>query len=327
MAGRVVSGGGGPSVSPPVASGSSAPKVDFGQMLKRIQAAQSTLPAPKKRPFGGTSLSTARAPKKSQKSNPTTAVDWPSKFRALREHPQSPQWVVGIDMSLTNPGLCLLNPHLQLIHLFAFRNRQKERNGQATVNCPNSLFHGWLVRTTVIEEWPDPEGTFPFHLPRLARYETRIQSLLGLIGENRPEQPMVVGLEHYAFAAGATRGDSTLKELGGILRRQLCHMKHRVLEIVPSQVKRIFCQKGDAKKKDMYRAYRDLYHLPDLMALLHIQPGDTSLVAEPPKKKKKPAKAPLKTASVPKDPDDVPHPVEDLVDALAVALSVIAKTY
>lgn len=282
-------------------------------------------PKKKKRPFGSTSLnaSTLTSTKKSKKSSVT--VDWPSKFRGLQQHRlSSPQCVVGIDMSLTNPGLCLLHPQLRLIRLFAFRNRIKETNGLARVTCPESVFYGWVVRTTVIEEWPDPEQSFPFSLPRLSRYETRIQSLLGLIGPQDTRAPMVVGLEHYAFAANATRGDSILKELGGILRRQLCHLGHQVVEIVPSQVKRLFCQKGDAKKKDMYRAYLDMYRLPDLCALLNL-----SVVDDP--EPKKVTKKAMALAAAPKKPkvchDTVPHPIEDMVDALAVALSVIAKLY
>jgi len=306
-------------------NGSATPKpvLNFARMLQRIEAAPVPPSAATKRPFGGTKLSlTSPTPKKTKTSKKSpVAVNWAQKFEALRRAPQPWQWIIGIDMSLTNPGLCLLNPQLRLIHLFAFRNRIKETNSQTLVISPESVFHQWVLRTTVIEEWPDPEQTFPFSLPRLARYEARIQSLLGLIGENH-QGTTLVGLEHYAFAAGATRGDSTLKELGGILRRQLCHMKHRVVEIVPSQVKRIFCQKGDAKKKDMYRAYRELYHLPDLMQLLNIRASEPTA---PAKKKQKTSRASKASPRAPKSIDDVSHPVEDMVDALAVAMAVIAK--
>lgn len=320
-----------PSVPGPVgtasvggSNGSLTPKpgLNFARMLQRIEAAP-VPPLATKRPFGGTKLSlTSPAAKKTRTSKKTSvAVDWAQKFEALRRAPQPWHWIIGIDMSLTNPGLCLLNPQLRLIHLFGFRNRIKETNSQTLVNCPESVFHQWVLRTTVIEEWPDPEQTFPFSLPRLARYEARIQSLLGLIGHNHQGRT-IVGLEHYAFAAGATRGDSTLKELGGILRRELCHRNHRVIEIVPSQVKRIFCQKGDAKKKDMYRAYRELYRLPDLMQLLNIRASEP---LAPRKKKQKTSPAAAVSPRVPKTVEDVSHPVEDMVDALAVALAVIAK--
>lgn len=290
------------SVSAATLSPSKPARFDFSKMFQRLEAAAA---------LAGPSRSVSKSRQAPRSKKLSLNVDWARKFDALRRAPQPCQWVVGLDMSLTNPGLCLLNPHLRVIHLFAFRNRKKETNSQTWVNCPESVFHRWLVRTTVIEEWPHPEVTFPFSLPRLARYETRIQSLLGLIGDNR-HGATVVGLEHYAFAAGPTRGDSTLKELGGILRRQLCHLGHRVIEIVPSQVKRIFCQKGDAKKKDMYRAYRELYRLPDLLPLMNIRSDDAD--APPPRKR-------VRTTPV----NEVPHPVEDLVDALAVALAVIAK--
>jgi Holliday junction resolvasome RuvABC endonuclease subunit len=127
----------------------------------------------------------------------------------------------------------------------------------------------------------------------MARYETRIHSLLGIIGVNE-NNSVKLGIEHYAYSAGGTHSDSTLKELGGILRRQLCHSKHNIVEIVPSQVKRIFAQQGNAKKNDMYKAFLDIYKLPDLRPLMNVDIRK-----------------------------NIMHPIDDMVDAFAVAMSVL----
>jgi Holliday junction resolvasome RuvABC endonuclease subunit len=203
---------------------------------------------------------------------------------------QKHEWIVGIDMSLTNPGLCRLCPRLRMIHLYAFRNRIKEQNTLTLIRTPGSVFDGWVLQTTVLEEWP--ENTYQFSLPRMERFVTRVQTLTGLIGTEKT----IVGIENYAFAANATRGDCILKELGGILRCELCKLGHEIVEIVPSQVKNLFCQKGSATKKDMYAAFVNQYKLPDIASLIM---SNQKRVES--------------------------HPVEDMVDAFAVAVSVMMK--
>lgn len=202
---------------------------------------------------------------------------------------QKHEWIVGIDMSLTNPGLCRLCPSLRRIHLYAFRNRVKERNTLTIVQSPGSAFDGWVLQTTVIEPWPD--SPFGSSLPRMDRFVSRVQSLVSLIGTEKT----IVGIENYAFSVDPTPGDCLLKELGGILRYELCRLGHEIIEIVPSQVKAMFCKKGNATKQDMYAAFLNQYKLPDFAALMTTGKRINS------------------------------HPVEDMVDAFAVAVCVMMK--
>lgn len=291
--------------------------LDLGALLKKVEQAQ----AQKKRPKLGTKSPAKRRKKVADRPLPTPAsmcTLWSSRLQSLKST------IVGIDMSLSNPGLCILDPFLRTIHLWCFRNRVKDSNGMMMVRCPESVFCGWLFQVTIIEEWPESKG---FSLPRFARYEARVQALMAILRQHRSKT--IVGIEHYAFSVTATRGDSTLKELGGILRRELCYAGYPIVEIVPSQVKRIFCDKGDAKKKDMYKAYSDLYKLPDLFIMMSIKRGvDTNGGLETVAKKKKTkttSEKPQKTPRKKRAADDIPHPIEDMVDALGVVMAVIYK--
>lgn len=221
------------------------------------------------------------------KLNSSKLTKWMSLLRRLSKI------VYGIDMSLTNPGLCIINPHRQLVQLFCFRNRKCERPGQKLVDSPQSPFFGWLLEAVVLQDAPLPPDPT---LPRIARYEGRIRTLMALIGNNLNDSKRV-GIEAYSYQSAPTEGDTMLKELGGILRLHLHQQRHRILEIPPTTVKKIFSNKGSAKKTDMYVAYQNLFELPDLFQLLNMKPKETYT--------------------------QTPHPIEDMVDALAVALATI----
>jgi hypothetical protein len=205
--------------------------------------------------------------------------------------------ICGIDMSLTNPGLCLLNPVMKTIHLFCFRNRKKESSGLSYITHSSSPFKDWTLEISVLEEREeDQPSLFAFSLFRFSRYEERLQKLLSLIGDNM-KQDKLVGIEGYSYNSKSTQADTFLKELGGCLRLSLCRMKHNIMEIPPSTIKKIFSTQGQSTKNDMYKAYQEKFYLPDLFSLMNIGKVEEF--------------------------KDVPHPIEDLIDSLAVALSVL----
>ncbi len=217
--------------------------------------------------------------------------------------PESSQWtqhltnlnqvVCGIDLSLTNPGLCVINPSHRTIHLFSFRNRVCESNSNTLITDPESIFAGWLLKISVIES--DQSSDKSYSLFRFQRYQEKLQIMVALINYHCQSHQRIVGIEGYSYQSGAGEADTILKELGGCLRLLLCK-EHQMMEIPPATIKKLFSGKGHAKKPDMYQAYRNQYHMPDLFTLLHIK--------EPSSGK-------------------TPHPIEDLVDAFAVALSTL----
>jgi len=153
------------------------------------------------------------------------------------------------------------------------------------------IFHNWLLQVSLI---PEPIETAPnFSLFRFARYEMKLKKLLALIGNKSPNT--IVGIEGYSYQSSATEAESILKELGGCLRYLLCNMQHIILEIPPSTVKKIFSAQGGADKNDMYQAYIEKYKLSDLFSSMNVK----------------------------RPPKNIPNPISDLVDALAVAMSTL----
>jgi len=255
--------------------------------------------------FACTNSSVVVAKKKAKKTPAPTGLINPK--MKLSKAPEFQIWwkklrqehriICGIDMSLNNPGLCILDPVQKTIRMFCFRNRKKERAFIRYIEDITSPFKDWLMELIILEEKPESSTPlFAFSLFRFNRYEEKIQKLLSLIGSNK-HQNKLVGIEGYSFNSKATPADTFLKELGGCLRLSLCRMKHNIMEIPPSTIKKIFSAQGQATKKDMYLTYTDKFNLPDLFSLMNL--GEKN------------------------DFKDIPNPINDLVDALAVALSVM----
>lgn len=203
--------------------------------------------------------------------------------------------IYGIDMSLTNPGLCVMNPSRKTIRLYCYRNRKKERSMTASVSDPRSVFADWIISVCLIE--PPPCSSASDDL--FGRYLSELQVLLALIGPNTSGSSLLA-IEGYSFNTTPTPGDTKLKELGGCLRLFLRTLGYAPLELPPAAVKLTFAERGSARKTEMYRAYRERFQLPDLFGPMGLSSSDSY--------------------------KETPHPIEDLVDALAVAMTALASS-
>lgn len=221
-----------------------------------------------------------------------------ARWSELLSSPTLPPQVVGIDMSLTNPGVALLDRTQKTVTLYWFRNRKRELTySQQQIHAPTSPLHQWQIRTQVWE--PVEAASAPTcSLFRLQKYWPRIHQIVAFIQSLGPGA--VAGIEGYSFYTKATQADTTLKELGGILRWELTKAGVDMVEIPPSVVKKLFSGKGHATKQQMYTAYVQQFAGPCLYDMLNI----------PFNPKTKPKNLP-------------PHPIEDVVDGLAVALSTL----
>lgn len=187
--------------------------------------------------------------------------------------------------------------------MFFFRNRRQERESYSvTIDNTKSPFYQWTLYTTCLESEDDEdedqeEEKDPLKLPRFDRYKQRIRCLLAFI----PSEVSRVAIEHYSFNSKNTEAQTQLIELGGCLREAILNQliqrhprTYAVYEIPPATIKKCFALNGRAKKEDMYRAYEQIYYLPSLYQALNLTSRNYT---------------------------KIPHPIEDLVDSLAVAMT------
>lgn len=207
--------------------------------------------------------------------------------------PRLLQWkekAVGIDLSLANPSIAMVDPPLRQISLYYYRNRKSDLEG-AVQTVATGPFTGWTVRTKCWERDPELLGTSS---DRFGRYHPVIRKLVETVLE---EHVQVIGVEHYSLGTNhfQSSSQSLMIELGACLRYELFQKVRVLTEIPPTQVKRMFTGVGKATKDDMYKAYREIYELPCLQKML----GFT------------------------RELKHLQKPVDDCVDALAVAFCTI----
>lgn len=207
--------------------------------------------------------------------------------------------VVGLDMSLSNPGICIVQPIQKKITLFYFRNRKLEHNGIKKITDEKSCFYNWFIEIICLEQHSDDELKELGSSEKCNQYMARISMIITSILSVSKSCNTLVGIEHYSYNSIMSNAYSTLMELGGCMRVALSSNFYRYEEISPTAIKKLFSGNGKAKKDTMYDAYQHKYHMPDMCEMIGLG-GKTY--------------------------KHVPHPVEDLVDAFAVALSTIVMT-
>jgi hypothetical protein len=196
--------------------------------------------------------------------------------------------IYGIDMSIENPSLTRIRWADRTILIVAYRNRVSEHNP-----LPKSWSwqNGWTV-SYELRERPDVRKDLSIH--RFNRYQAWIQDLMTYVSLPVSASD-IVAIEHYAFNAASTLATTLLYELGATLRMSLVQAGLSVVEFPPTTVKKLFCGNGRADKGDMYRMFESI-GMPDPFGAIGLKASNMY--------------------------SHVPHPVEDMVDSFAVAMSI-----
>lgn len=218
---------------------------------------------------------------------------------ALNKHNQ--KIIYGIDMSLHNPGLCCIDTDKKLLQLFFFRNRKCEHNFVTVIESAGSVFFGWTLEIVCIEHILD--GLSELSFQRFSRYLLVVSKIVAIIGSN--SRSKLIGIENYAYnkvyrgfkskAPQISSSQSVLMELGGCLRTLLTLYNHELKELSPTTIKKQFSGNGRASKQQMYDVVLNVHKFPDLVSACGIQFQH----------------------------QQIPHPIEDIVDALAVAVTTL----
>lgn len=215
-----------------------------------------------------------------------------------------PYRLVGIDMSLNNPGMVILEPHHKLAKVYYFRNTRSNISSNTICTLTKSVLYDWVIQCICIERDKDDDGTnkLPNDLAiKFGRYNRCVGKLFQYIGDNKDGMTRV-GIEGYA--KNARFSQEVLTELGGILRNTILNYGHIMAEYAPTFIKNAFTNGGGAKKEVMVKAYENDYEFPDLYPIMGITRLHNGKVRA-----------------------KVPNPLDDVVDAMAVAMVLLDDVY
>lgn len=129
--------------------------------------------------------------------------------------------VMGLDVSLTGLGVCVIGPSL---------------NGGAT-----PLTRVW---TGIV---PDVGNLGDEMSRRYTRIHHLLEGVAALVDQHRPA---VIAIEGYSMGSNL-RQQSRIVELGAVIRHELLPRYDLILEPTPSQVKKFAAGKGTAKKDEV----------------------------------------------------------------------------
>jgi Holliday junction resolvasome RuvABC endonuclease subunit len=151
-------------------------------------------------------------------------------------------WILGLDVSLRSPGICLWHTDTHATHWIVFQQKKAQLLG--------------------LQRFPeDQQIQVKPALPseKFACIDTLVQTVESIV---RYYEPLRVHIEGYAYGvtgSGTSSSQSTLCELGGCLRLMLHRLRIPVYEFSPQTVKKQFTGSGRAQKIDMVQTWRQTH--------------------------------------------------------------------
>jgi Holliday junction resolvasome RuvABC endonuclease subunit len=171
---------------------------------------------------------------------------------------------IGIDNSISSPGLCIYNKGK---YHFYFLTQRKREIG--------------------IENDTDKYYIKGYEYPEWETREERIDRITNILMDriihhiNGEEYKIII--EGYAFSA-QSRSVTTLAECGGVLRHKLHRRGYEYEEVPPTVIKKFFTGKGNCTKEHMFLQYKNYikdWGLPDFHVELNFPENKNSKVPSP----------------------------------------------
>lgn len=173
-----------------------------------------------------------------------------------------PEYIVGIDMSVRSPAVCIYHCAKHTFHIYAWDKKRAGtmvlHNGHTTLNI---CVFPERVDMDVDGDAAGNRSRDTSLMPDVERRSRRNRAVVRRVIQAAVEHAHVpawgeerlvhVVMEGYAYSKHSS-STSVLCELGGCLREQIwTHTHWRMYEWTPSHVKKAFTGRGNANKADM----------------------------------------------------------------------------
>ena len=159
--------------------------------------------------------------------------------------------ILGLDLSLSSPGISVIDKSTGIIHTYFYPQRKRELN---------FVFKSELFN--IIALCP-----FDSNLCLYQKYHRICQDIIDVISGHQVEFVM---LEGYSFGSTNSSSMSKLYELGGIVRYHISVLGIPFEDIAPTSLKKQFTGSGKAQKEDMYQTFISK-NLPNLKRIFKVE--------------------------------------------------------
>lgn len=151
---------------------------------------------------------------------------------------------VGIDLSLSSPGLAFYMTKTKQYYAYYYPSRKKDFTRSRVIKMEKDKVFNLCSLGKSCQE-----GTL------VERYDRIVRDILVLISVHCPDVKLTnIRIEGYAFDALSSSA-SKLHELGGILKHSLWRSGYSFEEIPPTRLKKWFTGSGKATKEKMYESF------------------------------------------------------------------------
>lgn len=210
----------------------------------------------------------------------------------MAESKSTKRYVIGLDISLTSPGVCV---HDSNVNEYTFYFSKQRKRDPVYVEW-SGLYEGKQTHLKFVQmqryDAKDAKSSrsrsSDQKLPRWSVYNWKSNILCDVVRKYPPADTDLY-IEGYSYCSQGGSAPTKLYEFGGVLRTKLHECGYSLVEVAPTRIKSLFTGSGKSKKLDMYNRWIEL-HLPNLYEIFLF----------------------------PKVPKHIPKPIEDVVDAFAL---------
>jgi len=146
------------------------------------------------------------------------------------------KYYIGLDMSNTCSGLTILDSEGEYVETVTFKFKKAKKGKKEK---------GWYYKYFLNKDRAR-------HFTGYEMYLANIRDKIHYIRNKLKGEVECVAIEGYAYGIRRSRSLTGLGELGGIIRRNILNLGIKIIEVMPTQIKKFATGKGRCPKDVVY---------------------------------------------------------------------------
>lgn len=193
--------------------------------------------------------------------------------------------LLGLDLSITSPGIVVCDEKNCIMIAYFYPLRKRDIGFNKILPFKYKNIPWQFQIVALLEDNLKAKSM-------MERYDIILFDILKIIDRYHIKEVFIEGYSYNSVSSSVSK----LYEIGGIVRYTLWKRKISYHEFAPTSIKKIFTGSGCADKRQMYQTFVSKRNFPDLLLIFNLEKCK-----------------------------DIAHPVQDIVDAVALICCKIEK--